>query len=48
VLIVRLAAELYGREHGAAPATAGALVGPILKELPEGITAAEPIPIGLE
>ena len=27
VLIVRLAAELYRREHGAAPATAGALVG---------------------
>ena len=48
VLIVRLAAELYRREHDAAPATAGALVGPILKELPEGITAAEPIPVGLE
>src|SRR5262249_7296766 len=35
VLIVRLAAELYRREHGAAPAPAGALLGSILKELPE-------------
>ena len=37
VLIVRLAAEVYRREHAAAPTTAGALLGPYLKELPEGI-----------
>jgi hypothetical protein len=48
VLIVRLAAELYRREHGAPPATAGALLGPILKELPEGVAADDPIPAGLE
>ena len=48
VLIVRLAAELYRREHGAAPATAGALLGTVLKELPDGIAAADPIPAGLE
>jgi hypothetical protein len=48
VLIVRLAAELYRREHGAAPATAGALLGKDLKELPEGIAADDPIPAGLE
>jgi hypothetical protein len=48
VLIVRLAAELNRREHGAAPATAGALVGPILKALPEGIAATDPIPSGLD
>jgi hypothetical protein len=47
-LIVRLAAELYRREHGAAPATAGALLGPILKELPEGIAADDLIPASLE
>jgi hypothetical protein len=48
VLIVRLAAEIYRREHGAAPAAAGALLGSILKELPEGIAANDPIPAGLE
>ena len=48
VLIVRLAAELYRREHGAAPATAGALLGTVLKELPEGIAADDPIPAGPE
>src|SRR5262249_39620909 len=48
VLIVQLAAELYRREHGAAPATAGTLLGSILKELPEGIAADAPIPDGLE
>ena len=48
VLIVRLAAELYRREHGAAPATAGALLETVLEELPEGIAAADPIPAGLE
>jgi hypothetical protein len=48
VLIVRLAAELYRREHGAIPATAGALLGPYLKELPEGIAPADPIPAGVD
>ena len=48
VLIVRLAAELYRREHDAAPPTAGALVGPYLEALPEGITPTEPIPTGVE
>ncbi|SIO36308.1 hypothetical protein SAMN05444166_4107 [Singulisphaera sp. GP187] len=48
VLIVRLAAEVYRREHGAAPATAGALRGTVLEELPEGIAAADPIPAGLK
>ena len=43
-LIVRLAAELYRREKGELPATAGVLVGPHLKELPEGIAAGDPIP----
>jgi hypothetical protein len=47
-LIVRLAAEVYRREHGAPPATAGALLGSILKELPEGIAADDPIPASLE
>jgi hypothetical protein len=46
-LIVRLAAEVYRREHGADPATAGALVGPVLKDLPEGVAATDPIPAGL-
>ena len=48
VLIVRLAAELYRRERGAAPATAGALLETILEELPEGIAAADSIPASLE
>jgi len=48
VLIVRLAAELYRREHGAAPATAGALLETILEELPEGIAAADSILASLE
>ncbi len=43
-LIVRLAAELHRREKGVLPATAEALVGPHLKELPEGIAAGDPIP----
>jgi hypothetical protein len=47
-LIVRLAAEIDRREHGAAPATAGALLESILKELPEGIAANDPIPAGLD
>jgi hypothetical protein len=48
VLIVRLATELYRREHDAAPATTGALVGPYLKELPEGVATTDPIPSGIE
>jgi hypothetical protein len=48
VLIVRLAAEIYRREHGAHPTTAGALVGSVLKDLPEGIPAPDPIPAGLD
>ncbi len=43
-LIVRLAAELYRREKGQPPLTAGAVLGPYLKELPEGIAAGDPIP----
>ncbi len=45
-LIVKLAAELYRRERGQAPTTAGALVGPYLKVLPEGIEPNDPIPTG--
>jgi hypothetical protein len=48
VLIVRLAAELYRREHGQLPAQAGALVGPYLKDLPEGIAPGDPIPSATE
>ncbi|WP_406698250.1 hypothetical protein V5E97_05275 [Singulisphaera sp. Ch08] len=48
VLIVRLATELYRREHGTAPTTAGSLLETALKELPEGITATDPIPPSLE
>ncbi len=48
VLIVRLAAELYRREHGAAPATAGTLLGTVLEELPDEIAAEDPIPAGLD
>jgi hypothetical protein len=44
VLIVRLAAEVYRREHGALPTTAGALLGTVLKELPDGIAGTYPIP----
>jgi hypothetical protein len=44
LLIVKLAAELHRREHGTMPATAGALVGPYLKELPVGIAPGDPIP----
>jgi hypothetical protein len=43
-LIAGLAAELYRREHGPLPATAGDLLGPYLEELPEGIAAGDPIP----
>ena len=45
-LIVKLAAELYQRERGQAPTTAGALLGPYLKVLPEGIEPNDPIPTG--
>jgi hypothetical protein len=47
-LIVRLAAELFRRERGQFPATAGALLGPYFKALPEGIKAGEPIPTGAD
>jgi hypothetical protein len=47
-LIVRLAAEVYRREHGTGPARAGALLGTVLEELPEGIAADDPIPAGPE
>jgi hypothetical protein len=47
-LIVRLAAELYRREHGANPATAGTLLGTVLDDLPDGIAAADAIPTALE
>jgi len=48
VLIVKLAAELYGREHGRPPANAGALLDGCLKELPNGISRDDPIPAGIE
>jgi hypothetical protein len=47
-LIVRLAAELYKREHGRSPTRAGDLVGPSLKALPEGIGPEAPIPNDVE
>jgi hypothetical protein len=43
-LIVKLAAELFRREHNKPPTSAGALVGPYLKVLPEGIDKDEPCP----
>jgi hypothetical protein len=48
VLIVKLAAELYRREKGHPPATAGSLLGSYLKVLPEGIVSNDPIPDGLD
>ena len=48
VLIVKLAAELYRRDHGRPPATAGALVGLHLTSLPEGIKSDDAIPSGIE
>ncbi|MFI5456811.1 MAG: hypothetical protein ACHRXM_15295 [Isosphaerales bacterium] len=48
VLIVKLAAELYRREHGQFPPTAEALLGPYLKVLPEGVESDDPIPAGLD
>jgi hypothetical protein len=47
-LIVKLAAELFRREHNQPPSPAGALVGPYLKVLSEGIDHDEPIPDGIE
>ena len=44
LLIIKLAATLYRREHGKPPATAGVLLGPYLKVLPEGIRRDDPIP----
>jgi len=43
-LILGVAAELYRREKGHPPATAGDLLGPYLKELPEETGAGDPVP----
>ena len=48
VLIVKLAAELYRREQGKAPANAGALLGGYLEKLPVGIGRDERIPDGID
>jgi hypothetical protein len=48
VLIVKLAAELYRRELGHPPSTAGSLVGRCLTELPQGIKHDDPIPSSLD
>ncbi len=48
VLIVKLAAELYRREKGRAPARAGELLEGYLEELPEGISRDDVIPAGIE
>jgi len=40
-LMIALGNELYQRDHGAYPVTAGELVGPYLKALPEGYVAPE-------
>jgi hypothetical protein len=48
ILIVKLAAELYLRERGQPPATAGLLLGGYLDLLPEGIEQGDPIPVKLE
>jgi hypothetical protein len=47
-LIVKLAAELYRREHGKAPPNAGALLGSDLKKLPDGFKPDDPIPAGID
>jgi hypothetical protein len=47
-LILRLAAELYRREHGRDPAQAGELLGRDLASLPEGIKSDDPIPAKLD
>ena len=41
---IKQVVELYRREKGELPATAGVLVDLHLKELPEGIAAGDPIP----
>jgi len=43
-LILKVAAELYRREHGALPARAGALLGTYLTVLPDGVNPDEAIP----
>jgi hypothetical protein len=48
VLIVKLAALLFGRERGHPPATAGELLGRYLEQLPQGIKRDEPIPAVLD
>jgi hypothetical protein len=47
-LVVRLGAELYRRERGEFPATAGALLDAYLKELPEGIAPGDSIPARID
>jgi hypothetical protein len=47
-LLVKLAAELYRREHGTPPPNAGELVGGYLQDLPEGVAPGDPIPGALE
>jgi hypothetical protein len=47
-LIVRLAAELFRREHGRDPAQAGELLGRGLSSLPEGFNPKDPIPSKLD
>jgi hypothetical protein len=47
-LIVRLAAELFRREHVRDPAQAGDLLGHCLASFPEGIKSDDPIPSKLD
>jgi hypothetical protein len=46
--LIKLAAELYRRERGKMPESAGTLIGTYLNALPEGITPEGPIPDGIE
>jgi hypothetical protein len=48
VLIVKLAAEVYRREHGKLPMNAGVLLHGYLKNLPVGVKPDEPIPAGID
>ncbi len=48
VLLVKLAAELYLREHGKPPANAGSLIGTSLQELPSGFKSSDAIPEGID
>jgi hypothetical protein len=41
--LVRLAEEIYEREHGAPPKTLGELVGPLLDRLPDRYAADDPV-----